>query len=341
MHTSKRHLWLDILKITACFLVIINHTHGQLIARAGLTNATALFDSISFGLCKVAVPLFMMTSGYLLLQKEPGYKKTLLRILRIAVPLVTVSCVHYILTLGKNGNPINFVGLFIKEPQSAHLWYLYTLLGVYVAVPFLAKMAQKVTGRDLALFVGAFLLLPAAARLLTTYTGYKVSVFFYDSVFPTAVAYLVAGLWLGKAPRKTGYFILSLVLYLAASLTFILTAYLSYLKTGVLSYTFDNWNTLPVAVASLSLFYIARFLFAEREFRPWADKFLGGISATTFGVYLIHILALNKMHQLAFIQSVYTINPYFGLIFVQIICFTGCSAIIAIARKIPGIRWFL
>ena len=63
METKNRYIWLDIIKILACFFVIINHFHGQIFYYAGNTPQVALFDSAIFAICKSAVPLFVMVSG--------------------------------------------------------------------------------------------------------------------------------------------------------------------------------------------------------------------------------------------------------------------------------------
>ena len=186
MSDKKRVLWLDITKIIACFLVIINHTHRQLFVFAGETASTVLFESFLFAICKCAVPLFVMVSGYLLLPRQITYRSMLKRACLIAVPLLAISICYYIVPLDTSRSVSNFIGLFIQAPQSVVLWYLYMLLGLYAATPFISKMIQHFETKDYAIFIGLFLLLPAIKDLFVLVTGYAVSDFFFNAFFQVA-----------------------------------------------------------------------------------------------------------------------------------------------------------
>lgn len=68
----KRTLWLDILKIIACFLVIVNHAGGYVLGN-NPSKITIIFYCVNFAICKIAVPIFIMVTGSLLLKKESSY----------------------------------------------------------------------------------------------------------------------------------------------------------------------------------------------------------------------------------------------------------------------------
>ena len=65
----KREIWLDFLRVTACFLVMTVHStepfylggDGTLV----LTSADAFWVSLFEGIARCCVPLFVMASGYL------------------------------------------------------------------------------------------------------------------------------------------------------------------------------------------------------------------------------------------------------------------------------------
>ena len=81
MITKKEIIYLDILKIFACFMVIINHTNGLILENKTFANTT--FYCIMFSICKVAVPLFLMITGALILNRNYSYKKVLKCIFRV------------------------------------------------------------------------------------------------------------------------------------------------------------------------------------------------------------------------------------------------------------------
>ena len=66
----KRNYWIDILKIIACFCVIVNHTGLVLLEYTNYKNIPVLVYSIMFSICKIGAPIFIMVTGYLLLRKK-------------------------------------------------------------------------------------------------------------------------------------------------------------------------------------------------------------------------------------------------------------------------------
>lgn len=70
----NRKVYLDFLRILACFLVIVNHTNSDIFLNSSI--GITWFVSITyFFICKIAVPLFVMISGAVLLGKKDSYKK--------------------------------------------------------------------------------------------------------------------------------------------------------------------------------------------------------------------------------------------------------------------------
>ena len=110
---KKRYYWVDLLKILACFLVVINHTGGYLLEFAGTSNfGTSLFYMIEFVICKIGVPLFIMISGFLLLERNNNFCDIGKKIFRVFVPLFLLSALVY---FKANGFGISEVGDFIVQ----------------------------------------------------------------------------------------------------------------------------------------------------------------------------------------------------------------------------------
>ena len=118
---ENRYYWLDILKIIACFCVIVNHIGLFGLTEANCLPSAVLFYCLQFSLCKIGVPLFVMASGYLYLTSEKSnnftYKMVLKRIFRIVVPLVLMTLLFTIKENGlKNFNIFEFIINFINKP---------------------------------------------------------------------------------------------------------------------------------------------------------------------------------------------------------------------------------
>ena len=96
----------DILRILAIYLVAFNHTgdRGYMLF-ADSAGSALYFPYMAFSvLCKIAVPIFFMISGALLLPKEESFKQLFQkRVLRMAVVLILVSIPYYYIFLRDNG----------------------------------------------------------------------------------------------------------------------------------------------------------------------------------------------------------------------------------------------
>ncbi|MBQ2819076.1 MAG: acyltransferase family protein [Clostridia bacterium] len=343
MSQAKRHLWIDILKIFACFLVIINHSHRHIILAAGINSATALFDAILFPLCKSAVPLFAMASGYLLLNvsSEHSIKKTLSRVARVAVPLLFFSALYFFFASDNSGGIIPFFKALLRDPLGTHFWYLYMLLGLYFAVPFMARAVKGAKNSELAVFVAVFLLIPSVAKLTNVYLGITFSRYFEEGLLPVAIAYLVAGALLSRIKLSRLYLWLAVAIYALSISGFALSIYLPYKESGFLNYDLDSWEALPVVLSSLCLFYIIRYLFENKPIGDKSAKIISEISATTFGIYIIHPYILMKMFGVSFFTAIFRFNFYLGALAIPLICFAICLPVIWIAKKIPVIKRFI
>lgn len=341
MKETKRYVWLDIVKIIACFFVIINHAHAQVFLVVRETAANVIFDSFCFSICKSAVPLFVMTSGYLLLQKESDYRKAMLRIARVGVPLIVLSVYYYFWSDNTDRSILGFISHFFREPISIYLWYLYMVIGLYLVTPFLSKTIKALKMSDMMIFVIAFLIIPSMTDLLTTYFGYNLSSHFFNAFFPKAIACYVAGVVLARLPLKKELVLGTAAVYTVSIGLMMLSVCVRFFETGERVYDFDSWLSFPVIMSSLSLFYIIRYFFENRKYGEKTTKVISTIGSVTFGVYLIHYFVLGKLFSLGFVRAMYSFNSYIAVVFVEVFCFALCGLAIFAAKKIPYVKWFL
>jgi surface polysaccharide O-acyltransferase-like enzyme len=77
---SNRLIHLDLLRLIAIFLVIFNHTgeRGYILFISKMGSPISLLYMAASVFCKIAVPLFFMISGALLLKKEESLKQLFL-----------------------------------------------------------------------------------------------------------------------------------------------------------------------------------------------------------------------------------------------------------------------
>lgn len=85
--------YIELLRVIASFLVIVNHTNSG-IFMSRTPEALYWNESVSyFFVSKVAVPIFLMISGALMLGKVEPWQKHAKRILRIVCDIVIFSLI--------------------------------------------------------------------------------------------------------------------------------------------------------------------------------------------------------------------------------------------------------
>ena len=218
---KDRVVWIDYLRVAACFLVMFTHCcepfylggEGTLILTASDAKWIAVLNSIP----RVCVPLFVVASSYLLfpLNCSTGtfFRK---RASRILVPFIVWTIVYAIVF----GEPAqNFRNLLLNFNYSAgHLWFIYMLLGLYLIMPLLSLWAKNVGKRELKVYI-AIWLFTTLIPLLRQWLGGLPPVIYGPSGMPNMAKY---PLW-GECswnPYGTFYYISGFIGYMLLGLYF-------------------------------------------------------------------------------------------------------------------------
>ena len=217
----KREIWLDWLRVTACFLVMLTHStepfylggEGSLI----LTRSDAIWAAVLDVFSRSAVVLFVVASSYLQFPLHYTTKEFFRkRACRILPPFLVWTLVYALVW----GEPVqNFKDLLWNFNYAAgHLWFVYMLIGLYLVMPLLSPWAEKVGKRELQVYLGIWLfttLLP----LLRDWLGGAAPVIYGPSGIPNPAKY---PLW-GEASWNTYglfYYVSGMLGYLLLGLYF-------------------------------------------------------------------------------------------------------------------------
>lgn len=323
----KREVWLDFLRVTACFLVMVVHStepfylggDGTLV----LTQTDAFWVSVFEGLARCCVPLFVMASSYL---QFPLHYSTgeffRRRAVRILVPMLVWTVLYALVW----GDPIdNFKGLLLNFNYAAgHLWFVYMLVGLYLVMPLLSPWAQKVSRRELEVYLGIWIVtllfpfireaaggqppliqaadgLPAAAQfpLWGEASWNTFGLFYYVSGF---LGYMLLGLYVRRFVannRFSGLLGWSFFLVGFVLVTFGFLQRMSNSGTFPISGPVDlavGWEAaiafcgLPVALTALGLTLVFRRIRSEES--AFYRYFILPLSKAGYGMYLMHMLIL-------------------------------------------------
>ena len=146
-----RKVYLDWIRVIAIALVLFNHLPGYALYENG--GAGRPFYLLCTLITRINVPLLLMVSGTLLLEREEPVGKVLKhRVLRIAGALVAAYVGLYLLRAAHDtvlyGAPFAFnfaelipgiLGRRLITADAASYWYLYAYLGYLLMLPFLRK----------------------------------------------------------------------------------------------------------------------------------------------------------------------------------------------------------
>ena len=328
---EKREIWLDWLRVTACFLVMATHScepfylggEGSLI----LTRSDALWVSVLNVIPRAAIALFIFTSSYLQFPLHyPTGEFFRRRAVRILIPFVFWSIVYALVW----GEPVqNFKDLLLNFNYAAgHLWFVYMLIGVYLIMPLLSPWAEKVGKRELQIYLCIWIF-TTLIPLIRQWVGGPAAVVYGPSGIPNAAKY---PLW-GEASWNTYglfYYMSGFIGYLLLGLYFRkFVGRISWGKTlaiaipaflvgfficsgGFLHHVWlDSKNYFPVegpvgmaalwegpwlndtfGVALMTLGWILVFRKIETGGRFY-EKVLLPVSKASYGMYLSHMLLLG------------------------------------------------
>ena len=174
LKTENRVVWVDWMRVAACFMVILVHsTEPFYLGGEGsqiLTEADAFWASFFDSIVRACVPLFIVASSYL---QFPLHYSTgnffRRRAVRVLVPFLLWSVVYAFMW----GEPVeNFQNLLFNFNYAAgHLWFVYMLIGVYLLMPLLSPWAERVSKRELQVYLAIWLFTTFIPVIRDWYSG--------------------------------------------------------------------------------------------------------------------------------------------------------------------------
>ena len=284
---------IDIIRIFAFVFIVFLHTLNR---QFGVDVWMGGYAIISIG-----VNLFIMISGYLLLDKTEEaivfFKKRILNIL----PLFLVFNIIYIY-FGKI--PIMPV-LKGKTISASHFWYIYMILGLYLLTPWLQKVLKYAEKETLFVVFLWFL-----CNILNPYLRYFNLAEIPFSNFPLTgfIGYYILGYFVKKYDNKlkrTSFILIIVIYFLGFLLSFLSTKYVLAVTGKRVSDFFDK-NSLGTFIMTLSFFvFWCKFNFSKR------DRIIKIVADSTYFAFLVHLIVLHfiiKISDEMIFKSVMTIG---------------------------------
>ena len=280
---------IDILRIFAFVFIVMLHTLNR---QYGLAVWMSGYAVISIG-----VNLFIMISGYLLLDRTETVKEFFRKRFFSILPLFIIFNIIYIYFY-------NHSFITIKKISAPHFWYIYMILGLYLLTPWLRKVLQYAEKETFYVVVLWFL-----CNVFNPYMQFFTFPKIPFSHFPITgfIGYYILGYYLKKYRYKLEKipFICVIGVYITGFLISVLSTKYVLATTGNRISDFFDKNSLGTFFMSISFFvFWIKFNFKNR------NKIIRMISDSTYFAYLIHIIILHyviKISDEMIFKSVVTI----------------------------------
>ena len=341
---AQRRLSLDVLRIIACFFVIVNHTDNAMLLSLEPSGSWFISATMLY-ICKIAVPLFIMISGALLLGKEESYKKLYKkRVLKTVLVILVFSFVYYIDKIRMNGEAFSLETFWqgiLHEPITNAYWYLYMYLGLIIMLPILRKLVKNMNINDYiycfiicSIFIGIF-------PIINNYFEYKpITYSFNIPIISIYVMYFIIGYFIDNKLEKK-YFnkwvlITCIILSIICICVSIGLTYYDFTRNADNKVFMDNREFITIVIPSISVFYIAKYISTMRKSRR-GEKIITNIAAHTFGIYLLSDLLIVKLNFVYEYLSTH-IHKMFAMIVLELSVFMVGYIITWILKKIPLVK---
>ncbi len=335
-------VYLDILRILACFLVIVNHTNSDIFLQMG-PSLTWLFSISYFFVCRIAVPLFLMISGCLLLKKEDNYKKSFKRIFRIILVILIFSLIYYVDYCYKSKTSfdlIEYLKLIYQQHITNAFWYLYTYLGLLIMLPILQPIVKRLSQKKLMYFLGiSFLFLGTMPILIHYFPHLQYDSYFELYLFSPFIGYFIAGYYIDNyiqhTKRNSIYAFIIFIISISISIIF---TYFEYRKSYADYYLlFSDIKFIPIILASCSIFYLGKYYFQTGFSLKW-NKIIHYLGGLTFGIYLLSDILIEKFWWIYLRLCEIGIHQILSILVLEIIVFLTGGIITVILKKVPFIK---
>lgn len=326
----KRIFYLDWLRVIAIIGVICIHASSN--AVEGLSKSCVPYLINCFG--RFAVPVFVMMSGVLFLNRNISIKKLYSKyILKYAVCIF----IFYILNILISYFHLKYI--FITQK---HIWFLYMIIGIYMVYPFLKMIiaSDKLSLYFVALSVIYAFIMPLFIIIIDHFSGnkyinfieYNLNYYIGNSniYLPLGFsAYFILGYLCHKFNLKENLYLYT---YVGLILSFALITYLTYYFSFSINKFIEVFLSKNIFVL---IFAVSMFMFFKyNKLFNTENKIIYFLSKYTFCIYLIHAIILKY---LKFTEKLVNIDYKSNLIIVLNIIITyGLSLLFAmIIKKIP------
>lgn len=341
---ARRHCaYLDVLRCLAIYLVVGLHSIADPLTNKGLfATRTWWVLNVCSGLVRMGVPLFFMISGYLLLSDPRTldigkfYRR---RLGKLLPPFLVWDVIYFLKRCAEEAvepDILTFFKELASQGSKYHFWFVYQIIGLYLLMPFLKRIVDQCTTRELVIFLGVILLQPTLFRLLNV-----VQPVIWFNLFRALVegyaGFLITGYLLGsrELSRTARWWIYGLGL-----VGLVGGAWGNYVFSSPdhIDLVFNEGYSITHFLTSGACFVLVKQ--HAGKLPRWLLRGTEKVSQLTYGIYLSHLLVLDWIFQNRwYIMPSHT--PAIFVIFAFVVTSLVSTVFIWLVSHIRGLRKLL
>ncbi|MCL2643635.1 MAG: acyltransferase family protein [Candidatus Bathyarchaeota archaeon] len=343
----------DLIRTVAMIAVVMVHAIGRWpvtsqelsqFSALGMVNWVVVIVYQCFAM--LGVPLFLMLTGYLLLQPDKNeglgvfFRK---RFIRIGLPLIFWTVIYFIWDFSVLKLPFSAGAILqgVLNGAYSQFWYIHVLLGLYLLTPLLRVIIAHASQTLIKYFVVLWIISVSVIPFLNLLSPFIPS----KNIFTIVgfVGYFVLGVYLSSVQirRRTALAFMLLGIALATLGTYVLAAF----DVGKGMYFFQEYLSLTMILASVMAFLllltIKPSVSFQQETKPSLfGKFIKVISQNTLGIYFVHVIVIETIQWglLGFALNREILNPVVGAPLLMVITLFISLGIILLLKKIPKLK---
>lgn len=339
---KERKLHYDILRVLAAFSVVMLHSAAQFWYDLDIRSAEWIIANSYDALFRFGVPVFVMISGAIFLDKryELDIKKLYKHnILKMVVFYIFWSVAYGLFDARSWDWKVAGVKVILREFLLGryHLWFIPMIAGIYVLLPVLKSWTENAKKKNIEYFLIIFFVLQIVGETVRALTVSDEVHYILDLakvemacgyIGYFVLGYYLAHIGLNEKLKKICYAMV--IPSMAANVVLgLLLAWRANMPVGLI---YDCYGIFTFIIA------VALFTFVCEKGKDTNGGAKGGklwkeLSADMLGVYAMHVGVMEFTKEIG-LHSMLLPNAI-GIPVYAIACFAVCAFVAAILRRIP------
>lgn len=297
----KRVEYVDLLRVVAILSVIAIHTN-TLIRDYYFTSKKIYYILITCldSITRAGVPLFFMITGFLVLSSDKTEKYTEFikkMIKKMIIPFIVFSLIYYVEMIIDKKMPfsiVEFIDKFSKNELCYHFWYMYTIIIIYIFLPFEKKLVNNLNKEELIRLIAVTFIFGNLLVSTNLILGKFEHGFLNNFSLPNVIIYnnyVILGYYLNKYEIKNKK--LLYILGIAALMTMPITNYYLTKTNSIMDDAVFTGIHAFSAVYALAVFYFVKEYYNKIKLNNKIKKIIFKCSKLSFYIYLIHALIIK------------------------------------------------